>query len=160
MRTRILVVESSKLLTDLLKQYETTQEWQIYRAYTLKEIRQCFGRTVIDVILLNLIELKQNGIVILKKVRKLNVPVLLINSGNQLSLSIEGMKMGAFDDILMPFNIDTLIEKIIEASKAKIKVKSKFPLMERFQNVLIAATFAEAGEAEIAKTYLTDNKVK
>jgi hypothetical protein len=32
--------------------------------------------------------------------------------------------------------------------------------MERFQNVLIAATFAEAGEAEIAKTYLTDNKVK
>ena len=154
MSTRILVVESSKLFSDLLRQHKTTQQWQIFRANTLKEIRQCLGFNVIDVILLNLVELKHRGIVLLKKMRTLKVPVLLINCGNQLSLSIEGMKMGAFDDCLMPLNFDALLEKIHEASNSKIKSRPKFPLMERFQNTFIAATFAEAGEADMAKSFL------
>jgi len=159
MSTRILVVESGSLFTNLLKQHETTRKWQIYSAYTLKEIRQCLGRAVIDVILLNLVELKRNGIMLLKKIRKASVPVITINSGNQLALSIEGMKLGAFDDFLMPLNLDALLEKIQEASKHKKRVKPRSPLIERFQNTMIAATFAEAGEAEIAKTFLKDNNV-
>jgi DNA-binding NtrC family response regulator len=159
MSTRILVVESGSLFTNLLKQYETTREWQIYSAYTLKEIRKCLGRALIDVILLNLIELKRYGIVLLKKIRKSSVPVITINSGNQLALSIEGMKLGAFDDFLMPLNLDALLEKIHEASKVKNKLNHRSPLIERLQNTLIAATFAEAGETEIAKTFLKDNNV-
>jgi len=153
MRTRILIVESGSLFTELLKKHETTKEWNIYRACTLKEIRQYLGGAIIDVILLNLIELKRNGILILKKIRKSSIPVITINSGNQLALSIEGMKLGVFDDFLMPLNLDALLEKIHEASKIKIKAKPKFPLMERVQNTLIAATYAEAGEAEMAKSF-------
>jgi len=160
MDTRILIVESGNLFTKLLRNHKSTKEWKIYRAYTLKEILHCLGGAIIDVILLNLVELKQNGILILKKILKLSIPVITINSGNQLSLSIEGMKLGVFDDFLMPLNLDALLDRIDEASKAKIKAKQKFPLMERIQSTLVAATYAEAGEAEIARVFLKDNNVK
>jgi DNA-binding NtrC family response regulator len=159
MRITLLVVESNSKFLDLFKQHASTKEWKIYGACTLKEIRQCFGRNTIDVILLNLVEMKHNGIGILKKIRKKSIPVITINSGNQLSLSIEAMKMGVFDDFLMPLNLDALLEKIHEASKEKIKAKSRFPLIKHLQNSMIAATYAEAGEAEMAKTFLSIDKL-
>lgn len=159
MSITLLVVELNSKFYELLKHHESTREWRIYRASSLKEIRHCFGRGVIDVILLNLVEMKRNGIVIQKKIRKLSIPVITINNGKQLSLSIEGMKLGAFDDFLMPLNLDALIEKIFEASKQKkIKATPRFPLINRFQNAMIAATFAEAGEAEMARTFLPKDK--
>jgi len=71
------------------------------------------------------------------------------------SLSIEGMKLGIFDDFLMPLDLDSLISRIREAYQAKKVAEVVKPsLFQRCQNIIVAASFAEAGEAETTKSIL------
>ena len=84
------------------------------------------------------------------------VQVITINSGDQISLSIEGMKLGVFDDFLMPLDLGSLISRIREAYQAKKDAEVVKPsLFQRCQDLMVAASFAEAGEAEMAKELLT-----
>jgi hypothetical protein len=41
--------------------------------------------------------------------------LITINYGDQIALSIEGMKLGIFDDFLMPLDLDSLISRIRES---------------------------------------------
>jgi len=85
--------------------------------------------------------------------------VITINSGDQISLSIEGMKLGVFDDFLMPLDLDSLISRIREAYQAKKDAEVVNPsLLQRCQDIMVAASFAEAGEAEMAKELLTKGR--
>jgi FixJ family two-component response regulator len=49
------------------------------------------------------------------------VEVILLSSseGHSLAASIEGMKLGAFDELLVPFDVETLVRRIQEASCRK-----------------------------------------
>jgi hypothetical protein len=75
-------------------------------------------------------------------------------------MSIEGMKLGVFDDFLMPLDLDSLISRIREAHQAKKEVvidrPSQFQRCQniRCQNIMVAASFAESGEAEMANLLL------
>jgi len=82
--------------------------------------------------------------------------VITINSGDQISLSIEGMKLGVFDDFFMPLDLDSLISRIQEAFQVKKAAEVVKPsLLLRCQAIMVAASFAEAGEADMAKELLT-----
>ena len=112
----------------------------------------------IDVVLLSLNDLKKEGMALIKMIKKKHpaVQVITINSGDQISLSIEGMKLGVFDDFLMPLDLDSLISRIREAFQAKKEAEVVKPsLLQRCQNLMVAASFAEAGEADTAKELLT-----
>lgn len=41
--------------------------------------------------------------------------VIILNNTDQIGLSIQGMRLGAFDDIMVPFDMETLKEKILMA---------------------------------------------
>jgi hypothetical protein len=69
------------------------------------------------------------------------------------------MKLGVFDDFLMPLDLDSLISRIREAYQAKKDAGVVKPsLFQRCQDLMVAASFAEAGEAEIAKELLTKGR--
>jgi DNA-binding NtrC family response regulator len=96
--------------------------------------------------------------VLIKMIKKVRpaVQVITINSGDEISLSIEGMKLGVFDDLLMPLDLDALILRIQEAFQAKKAAEVVKPsLLRRCQDIMVAASFAEAGEADMAKELLT-----
>jgi hypothetical protein len=68
------------------------------------------------------------------------------------------MKLGVFDDFLMPLNLESLISRIRDAYRTKIDHELAKPsLFQRCQNLMVAASFAEAGETEMAKELL-ENK--
>ena len=45
--------------------------------------------------------------------------IIIINDPNHMDLSIEGMDLGAFDDFLIPLDIDLLSKRIREATLRK-----------------------------------------
>ena len=60
--------------------------------------------------------------------------IILISSPDNISLSMQGMREGASDDITVPFDIDTLIEKVREAlarKKTRSKTRDKHSILKR-----------------------------
>jgi len=72
----------------------------------------------IDVVLLGLDGLGREGLALIRTIKVISPPteIILINDALQMDLSIEGMKLGAFDDFLIPLDIDSLVIRIHEAA--------------------------------------------
>ena len=149
------------MLQEHLVRHLKTQNWRILKSRQTKGIKRILKKHPVDVVLLNLNDLKKAGMVLIKMIKKKypTVQVITINSGDQISLSIEGMKLGVFDDFFMPLDLESLISRIREAYQAKKDAEVAKPsLFQRCQNLMVAASFAEAGEAEMAKEILANRR--
>jgi len=153
-----LIIETDSILQEHLVRHLKTQDWRILRSRQQKDIKRILKKHSVDVVLISLNDLKKEGMTLIKMIKKKHpaVQVITINSENQISLSIEGMKLGVFDDFLMPLDLDSLILRIKEAFQAKKEAEVVKPsLLQRCQDLMVADSFAEAGEAETAKELLT-----
>lgn len=152
-----MIVEADSVLRDNLARHLSGETWRILFADRITEAKKMLKRQNIDVVLLGLTLLKREGLAILamiKKVRPLT-EVIIINGSDQITLSIEGMKLGAFDDFMWPFNLDDLIDRIQDAwRQKKHSEKTHKPLLRRCLDTMAAGAFAEAGEPEMALAYL------
>ena len=156
-----MIIEEEGRLQEHLVRYLKANDWRIFNSRPPKDIKRILKKHPVDVVLLSLNDLKKEGMALIKMIKKLRpaVQVITINSGDQISLSIEGMKLGVFDDFLMPLDLDSLISRIREAFQAKKEAKVVKPsLFQRCQALMVAASFAEAGEAEMAKELLTTGR--
>ena len=157
MGASILIIEGDNLLQQHLARHFEIKNWRMFNAMKTKDIKRMFKKHAIDVVLLSLNDLKKGGLMLIKLIKKMRPPVQIItvNSPDQISLSIEGMKLGAFDDFLMPLDLDSLILRIRDASQTKKNIEiSKPSLFRRCQELMVAASFAEAGDIETAKEML------
>lgn len=79
-------------------------------------------------------------------------PVILLVPKGQVHHGIEGMRRGAFDDLLIPFAWESLQEKVAAALQAAPKAaKKKKTLRQRWEDFMVAAAFAEAGDPDEAR---------
>jgi len=157
----ILIIEGDSMLQEHLVRYLKANDWRIFNSRQQKDIKRILRKYSIDVVLLSLNDLKKEGMALIKIIKKKHpaVQVITINSGEQISLSIEGMKLGVFDDFLVPLDLDSLVLRIREAYQAKKDAEVVKPsLLQRCQDIMVAASFAEAGEAEMAKELLTTGR--
>ena len=149
------------MLQEHLVRYLKANDWRIFNSRQQKVIKRILRKYSIDVVLLSLNDLKKEGMALIKIIKKKHpaVQVITINSGEQISLSIEGMKLGVFDDFLVPLDLDSLVLRIREAYQAKKDAEVVKPsLLQRCQDIMVAASFAEAGEAKMAKELLTTGR--
>jgi DNA-binding NtrC family response regulator len=156
----ILIIEEDSMLQEHLVRYLKANDWQIFNSSQQKDVKRMLKKHPIDVVLLSLKDLKKEGMALIKMIKKKHstVQVITITGPDQISLSIEGMKLGVFDDFLMPLNLESLISRIRDAYRTKKDREIVKPsLFQRCQNLMVAASFAEAGEAEMAKELL-ENK--
>lgn len=158
MGVNLLIIEMDNYLHDHLSRHLADEAYQIFTARQKSEAKRIVKRRNIDVVLLSLNDFQKESMVLIKMIKKVRpaVQVITINSGDEISLSIEGMKLGVFDDLLMPLDLDALILRIQDAFQAKKAAEVVKPsLLQRCQDIMVAASFAEAGEAEMAKELLT-----
>jgi two-component system, OmpR family, response regulator len=157
MGATILIIEGDSMLETHLSRHFEIQNWGLLNAMQPKDIKRMLKKHPIDVVLLSLNDLKKEGMALIKMIKKMRLPVqvITISSPDQISLSIEGMKLGVFDDFLMPLDLDSLMLRIRDAFQAKKDAEIiKSSLLRRSQNFMVAAAFAEAGEAGTAKEML------
>jgi DNA-binding NtrC family response regulator len=118
---RLLVIETDDLFRSNVAERLRLESYKVYEACQEIEARKVIERKNIDVVLLGLRGLRQRGLTFLKGIKKFRplIEVILIIPSEEISLSIEGMKLGAFDDILMPFDMETLLDRIQAAYRQK-----------------------------------------
>ena len=61
------------------------------------------------------------------------------------------MKLGVFDDLLMPFDLEDLVGKILKAWEKRKAEKRGRSLRQRFEDFAVAVFFAEAGDYDTAR---------
>ena len=123
MKTKLLIVETDPCFRLNLAQHMRGKPIRVLQAAGKADCRRILQRVDLDVVLLGLSGLRREGLELLRMVKKLqpNAEVITLNDSQLLWLSFEAMKLGAFDDFLIPFDMDALIRRILDAQRAKKK---------------------------------------
>jgi DNA-binding NtrC family response regulator len=131
-------------------------------AQTGSEALAILQRDEIDVVVINVNELGASGISILDSIKQTNIfaEVITLTSPSSIHWSIEGMKRGAFADLLIPFDLEDLLTKLREAGAKKRSKnrKSKKSIRKRLEDLMVSATLAESGDFNGAKQILKELK--
>jgi DNA-binding NtrC family response regulator len=124
MRVNLLIIEADNFFRkNLAQRLPDEKKWRVLFAEHQVEAIQIIKRKNIDVVLLGIKELKKEGLMILKEIKNIRplTEVITINRSDQIALSIEGMKLGAYDDFIVPFDLESLVRRVCEAHQHKKK---------------------------------------
>ena len=110
-----------------------------------------------DVVLLDIRLKGDEKLQILAELKKARpaTEVILLSNHDSIHWVMEGMRIGAFDDIPEPFEVEILSNRILAAWRRKKSVKKSIgsSLVRYFEKTMMAATFAQAGEFETARKF-------
>jgi DNA-binding NtrC family response regulator len=131
-------------------------------AQTASEALAILQRDDIDVVVINVNDLGASGIRILDSIKetKTFAEFITLTSPSSIHWSIEGMKRGAFADLLIPFDLEDLLAKLREAGakKKSKKGKKKKSIRKRLEDLMVSATLAESGDFNGAKEILKEGE--
>lgn len=93
----------------------------------LGEARYAASDNEIDVALIDLRSLGPEALVAFQAVKRFSpgAEIILLTSPEHIALSIKGMKLGAFDDLMSPVDVDDLFGRVRHALEAAGKKKRK-----------------------------------
>jgi DNA-binding NtrC family response regulator len=122
-QVEILIVEADEAFRRNLSERLRREGAVVFEAGNEPEARDIAQRHNIDVVLLGGKGIRQSGLPLLRFVKEtrpmIEVILLSLAEHHSLYVSIEAMKLGAFDDILIPCDIGTLLDRIQAASRHK-----------------------------------------
>lgn len=163
--TLLLVVEDSSFLESLSGSL-TRLKTSIVSAGSKREALEVCSNHKVDLALLDIRHQGNDAMQVLAHLKK-NQPeteVILLSDQENIAFAMEGMRQGASDDITVPFDIDSFrntVKSALRRRKAHLAANQKRTLLNVFEDTMIAATFAEAGEFETAQNmYKGDGKEK
>ena len=89
-------------------------------AYQAEALEKMCGDDI-DVVLMSLTSLKEESMPLLKRAKQISplTEVILLTGQTDISLAIQCMKLGAFDDFLVPVEVESLLSRITEAWRRK-----------------------------------------
>jgi two-component system response regulator AtoC len=110
MRPCILIVEDEILLRDSLKKALSREGFQIVAAAGGKDALESFRENSPDIILLDVRLPDMDGMQVLRAIKAAdgNVPVIIMTAFSGIKGAVEAIKLGAYDYIAKPFDIEEL----------------------------------------------------
>lgn len=123
---RILVVEDEKALANNLKKGLSEEGYSIDVAYDGEEGGFMAETEPYDLIILDIMLPKADGITVLRNLRKqkIKTPVLMLTARDTVSDKIKGLDTGADDYITKPFDFEELLARVRALLRRKGEVKT------------------------------------
>src|SRR5437867_759790 len=117
--TKVLVVDDERKMRRLLQILLERMGIDSVAAESGEEALRCFQAEKIDLILTDLKMPGMTGLELLARLRELDadVPVILLTAFGTVQTAVEAMKLGAFDYVLKPFDLEAvelIIRKALE----------------------------------------------
>ena len=153
--TVLLLVDDSSFLQKLSGSLIRLKA-SVLTAESKQEALEVCSSHEVDLALLDIRRKGHEAMQVLARLKK-NRPeteVILLSDPKNIAFAIEGMRQGASDEITVPFDIASLkktIKSALRRRKANLEAFRKQNILDVFQNTMMAATFAEAGEFETAQ---------
>ena len=112
-KRNILVVDDEKEIADLLEIHLMSQDYDVTKAHTGAECIELLNKNKFDLILLDVMMPKMDGLETLKRIRESsNVPVKMVTAKTTEKDKIQGLTLGADDYITKPIKPLELLARV------------------------------------------------
>ncbi|WP_315082157.1 response regulator transcription factor [uncultured Clostridium sp.] len=113
MKKSVLIVEDELKIRFLIRDYLLKDGFNIFEASDGEEGLFQFSKEKIDLIILDIMMPKMNGLEMLEKLREVsNVPVIFLTAKGEEEDKLEGYEFGADDYMTKPFSPKVLVAKV------------------------------------------------
>ena len=109
---RIFIVEDEKPISDLLRMSLTRAGYECTCAYDGIEAADILESERFDLILLDVMLPGADGFELMEYIQPLDMPVIFITAKNMVEDKVKGLRMGAEDYIVKPFEIIELLARV------------------------------------------------
>jgi DNA-binding NtrC family response regulator len=132
MAISVLLVDDEEVFVQTLAKRLTLRRFNVYTATRKERVYETLEENLIDVVLLDVKMPDLDGIEATRDIKATYplIEVILLTGHASLEASLEGMKLGAFDYLLKPVNIDELAYKIEDARRKKELQEEKIRRLE------------------------------
>lgn len=109
----ILVVDDEKEIVNLVSIYLQNDGFNVFKAYDGQEALDMFAQMKIDLIILDIMMPKLDGMEVCRRLRETNtVPILMLSAKAEDMDKVLGLMTGADDYMIKPFNPLELIARV------------------------------------------------
>lgn len=110
---RLLIVDDEKLIRDVIKTYAETENFETLEAEDGIEALNIVQNEKIDLIVLDIMMPKMDGMTFLEKIKKTkNIPVIILSARTEEYDKLRGFDLGTDDYLTKPFSPKELIARI------------------------------------------------
>ena len=109
---RILIVEDEKPISELIRLNLTDAGYACFCAYDGEQAATLLESNLYDLILLDVMLPKINGFELLEYIRPLQIPVIFLTAKAHVNDRVKGLRLGAEDYIVKPFEILELLARV------------------------------------------------
>jgi len=109
---KIFIVEDEKPISDLLRMSLTKAGYECRCAYNGLEAADILESERFDLILLDVMLPGADGFELMEYIRHLDMPVIFITAKNMVEDRVRGLRMGADDYMVKPFEIIELLARV------------------------------------------------
>jgi DNA-binding NtrC family response regulator len=117
----VLIVDDEKDFVEMLSLRLNEMGETVMAVYNGQDCLDTLGENEIDVVVLDIKMPGMDGIEVLQEIKRRFpiIEVVMLTGHGSAESAVEGMKLGAFDYLLKPADIDNLTEKVNGARKRK-----------------------------------------
>lgn len=120
MKNKILVIEDDPAISELLAMNLTAAGYEVLAAYDGEEVeRLLVWHSNADLALVDIMLPGKDGFALMEEFRKKKIPVIYLTAKADVDSKVKGLRLGAEDYIVKPFEILELLvrmEKVLERS--------------------------------------------
>jgi len=109
---KILIVEDEKGISQFMKMNLTDAGYLCVQAYDGEEAYNILEKDTFDLILLDVMIPKIDGFELIQYIRPMEIPVIFITAKDNVKDKVKGLKLGAEDYIVKPFEIVELLARV------------------------------------------------
>lgn len=158
-KTRLLVIDDNEALVDMIEEYFSSHELIniAFKAYTGEEGINLIEKNLndYDVIILDLIMPKKDGIYVLEEMKKRNIykPVIISTSYNSDEMIRRVSEYGVHYFLLKPYELSDLENRILEASNVCEKENKNINIYHNNLQISVTKILHELGVPSHIKGY-------
>lgn len=124
---KILIVDDEKPICDLIDLNLSSAGYHCTAVQDGLEAIDLIEKEVYDLVLLDIMLPGADGYDVMEYIRPLGIPVIFITAKYEVKNRVKGLKLGADDYIVKPFDVVELVARARQCSGATIRQNSGLP---------------------------------
>lgn len=128
---KLLLVEDDREISEMLCSFLQTENFEVIAAYDGEEALKLFEAGSFQLVLLDLMIPRLNGMELMRRIRqKSTVPIIILSARDTDSDKTLGLGLGADDYITKPFSVTEVLARIKANIRRDLQYGSSFPAAE------------------------------
>lgn len=109
---KVLVVEDETAIAELIQIQLAKAGYQCTCTYDGEQGADALEKENFDLVILDIMMPKVNGYELMEYIRPMNIPVIFLTAKDTVKDKIKGLKMGADDYMVKPFDMEELLARV------------------------------------------------